>query len=106
MATLLLSDDPLYEELYDVRLEAIALRNYVEHDQTEAIAALRAKALGFKVCFFDPYLPNGVDKAVGISRVRSLEELFAVVGEEHARQPAGKLGVFRQRRAWPGAVVG
>ncbi len=44
MATLLLSDDPLYEELYDVRLEAIAMRNYVEHDQTEAIAALRAKA--------------------------------------------------------------
>ena len=29
-------------------------------------AALRAKALGFKVCFYDPYLPNGVDKAVGV----------------------------------------
>lgn len=44
MSTLLLADDPLYEELYDVRLEAIAMRNYVEHDQADAIAALRAKA--------------------------------------------------------------
>src|SRR5262245_50055111 len=39
-------------------------------------AALRAKALGFKVCFYDPYLPNGVDKAVGVSRARTLEELL------------------------------
>lgn len=39
-------------------------------------AALRAKALGFKVCFYDPYLVNGVDKAVGVERVRSLDELL------------------------------
>jgi phosphoglycerate dehydrogenase-like enzyme len=39
-------------------------------------AALRAKALGFKVCFYDPYLPNGVDKAVGVERARTLEELL------------------------------
>jgi phosphoglycerate dehydrogenase-like enzyme len=38
--------------------------------------ALRAKALGFRVLFYDPYLPNGVDKAVGISRVRSLNALL------------------------------
>ena len=38
--------------------------------------ALRAKALGFKVCFYDPYLPNGADKAVGIARARTLEELL------------------------------
>jgi len=38
--------------------------------------ALRAKALGFKVCFYDPYLPNGADKAVGVSRVGTLEELL------------------------------
>ncbi len=38
--------------------------------------ALRAKALGFKVCFYDPYLPNGADKAVGITRARTLEELL------------------------------
>lgn len=38
--------------------------------------ALRAKALGFRVVFHDPYLPNGIDKAVGVSRCRSLEELL------------------------------
>ena len=39
--------------------------------------ALRAKALGFKVVFYDPYLPNGADKAIGVARVRSLDELLA-----------------------------
>jgi lactate dehydrogenase-like 2-hydroxyacid dehydrogenase len=39
--------------------------------------ALRAKALGFRVVFHDPYLPNGADKAVGITRVRTLEDLLA-----------------------------
>lgn len=38
--------------------------------------ALRAKALGFKVVFHDPYLPNGVDKAVGLKRARTLDELL------------------------------
>lgn len=44
MTDALLADDPLYAELYDVRKEAEAMRNYVAEDQTEAIAALRAKA--------------------------------------------------------------
>ena len=39
--------------------------------------ALRAKALGFRVIFHDPYLPNGADKAVGITRIRTLDELLA-----------------------------
>ena len=38
--------------------------------------ALRAKALGFQVVFYDPYLPNGVDKALGLERVSSLGELL------------------------------
>lgn len=41
--------------------------------------ALRAKALGFKTCFYDPYLPNGVHKALGISRHRTLNELLRAV---------------------------
>ncbi len=39
-------------------------------------AALRAKALGFRVVFHDPYLPNSADKAVGITRCRSLDEML------------------------------
>ena len=39
-------------------------------------AALRAKALGFRVLFYDPYQPNGVDKSLGIERTRDVNELF------------------------------
>jgi len=39
--------------------------------------ALRAKALGLRVLFFDPYVPDGTDKAFGLERVESLEELLA-----------------------------
>jgi phosphoglycerate dehydrogenase-like enzyme len=40
--------------------------------------ALRARALGFQVAFHDPYLPNGVDKAVGVRRVRTLDGLLGI----------------------------
>jgi C-terminal binding protein len=39
-------------------------------------AALRAKALGFQVRFYDPYLPNGWDRALGIGRARTLDDLL------------------------------
>jgi phosphoglycerate dehydrogenase-like enzyme len=38
--------------------------------------ALRAKALGFQTRFFDPYLPSGYEKAVGVARAESLEEIL------------------------------
>ncbi len=38
--------------------------------------ALRAKAFGFRVVFFDPYVPMGLHKAVGVERVDSLDELL------------------------------
>lgn len=38
--------------------------------------ALRAKAFGFRVAFHDPYLPNGVEQALGIERAASLPELL------------------------------
>ncbi|MDP6903427.1 MAG: C-terminal binding protein [Verrucomicrobiota bacterium] len=39
-------------------------------------AALRAKALGFNVIFYDPYLPSGTEKAIGIKRTHSLNGLL------------------------------
>ncbi len=39
--------------------------------------ALRGKALGFDVVFYDPYRPDGYDKALGIRRVETLGELLA-----------------------------
>ncbi|KAK3074856.1 hypothetical protein LTR53_002375 [Teratosphaeriaceae sp. CCFEE 6253] len=38
--------------------------------------ALRAKAFGWHVIFYDPYLPNGADKAIGVERTRSIKDLF------------------------------
>jgi len=39
-------------------------------------AALRAKALGMDVAFFDPYKQDGYDKAIGVRRVENLETLL------------------------------
>lgn len=38
--------------------------------------ALRARSFGFDVVFYDPHIPDGVDKALGIRRVDTLEELL------------------------------
>lgn len=38
--------------------------------------ALRAKAFGFKVVFYDPYLSPGVEKALGLTRVDELADLL------------------------------
>lgn len=40
-------------------------------------AALRAKTLGMRVVFYDPFLPDGYDKALGIERAETLEELLS-----------------------------
>ncbi|PHT96280.1 hypothetical protein BC332_34794 [Capsicum chinense] len=36
--------------------------------------ALRAKAFGFNVIFYDPYLPDGIEKSLGLTRVYTLQE--------------------------------
>lgn len=40
-------------------------------------AALRAKAFGLRVVIYDPYLPDGIEKALGVERVDRLETLLA-----------------------------
>jgi phosphoglycerate dehydrogenase-like enzyme len=39
-------------------------------------AARRAAAFDMSVAFYDPYLPNGIELALGFRRMRSLEELL------------------------------
>jgi C-terminal binding protein len=39
-------------------------------------AALRAKALGMDVLFYDPYVPDGRDRALGLRRAETLAELL------------------------------
>lgn len=38
--------------------------------------ALRAKPFGMRIMFYDPYKPDGYDKALGITRAETLEELL------------------------------
>jgi D-3-phosphoglycerate dehydrogenase/C-terminal binding protein len=39
-------------------------------------AATRAKALGMNVVFYDPYKPDGYDKALGVRRAESMDEML------------------------------
>lgn len=38
--------------------------------------ALRAKAFGFGVLFYDPYLPDGVERSLGLQRMATLQDLL------------------------------
>jgi D-3-phosphoglycerate dehydrogenase/C-terminal binding protein len=40
-------------------------------------AAVRARAIGMDVAFYDPYKPDGYDKAIGVRRVEKLDDLLA-----------------------------
>jgi C-terminal binding protein len=38
--------------------------------------AIRAKAFGFSVIFYDPYLQDGIERSLGVQRVYTLQDLF------------------------------
>lgn len=38
--------------------------------------ALRAKGFGLNVIFYDPYLPDGIERSLGITRVYTLQDLL------------------------------
>lgn len=72
--------------------------------------ALRAKSFGLRVMFYDPYKPDGYDKALGIERVGRLPDLAAAsdIISLHVpltRETAGMIGreFFAQSR--PGLVL-
>jgi phosphoglycerate dehydrogenase-like enzyme len=72
--------------------------------------ALRAKALGFHVIFYDPNLPNGAELAVGIARAPSLSALLTQsnilsVHTPLTRDTAGMLGAAEFAALPRGAVL-
>ena len=72
--------------------------------------ALRAKAFGFKVVFYDPYLTAGVEKALGISRVEELDELVSESDIISLHCPLsdttrGLIGQEQFNRMKPGAII-
>lgn len=73
-------------------------------------AALRAKALGFRVRFFDPNLPNGSELAIGVERAPTLEALLKDTDtlSIHApltRSTRGLIGSRQIAMLQPGAVL-
>lgn len=72
--------------------------------------ALRAKALGFQVVFYDPSLRNGSELAIGVARASTLPELMrrADVLSLHVPltpETAGLIGAAELALLPPGAVV-
>jgi phosphoglycerate dehydrogenase-like enzyme len=72
--------------------------------------ALRAKAFGFRVMFFDPHLPNGVELGLGIERAPTLEALLRATDTLSVHAPLtpetrGMLGTRELALLPKGAVV-
>lgn len=73
-------------------------------------AALRAKALGFRVMFYDPHLPNGAELAIGVARARTLEALLSEtdvlsIHTPLTRETRGLIGAAELARLKPNAVL-
>ncbi len=62
--------------------------------------ALRAKAFGFRVVFFDPYVPSGTHKAIGIERINTLDEILAMadIVSVHCPLSAETRGMIGERQ--------
>jgi C-terminal binding protein len=65
-----------YTEVAPLRRLRGAMFGVVGLGRIGTAAALRAKALGMEVVFFDPFKPDGYDKALGIRRAERLEDLL------------------------------
>jgi C-terminal binding protein len=72
--------------------------------------ALRAKAFGFRVTFYDPYRPSGTELSFGIERARTLEALLETSDVLSLHTPLtpetrGMIGLEQLRLLPEGAVV-
>ncbi len=97
-------DDPL------VRRSSVQTFGIVGMGRIATAVALRAKAFGFRVLFYDPYLPNGAELGLGIQRAATLDELLRQtdilsVHTPLTRQTRGLLGLKELSLLPRGAVV-
>jgi len=93
-----------------VRRSSVQTFGIVGLGRIGSAVALRAKAFGFKVVFFDPHRPSGSELALGIGRARSLQALLlqADVLSIHAPltpETKGMIGLAQLSTLPYGAVV-
>jgi D-3-phosphoglycerate dehydrogenase/C-terminal binding protein len=76
-----------YEQLVPIQRLRGRIFGIIGIGRIGTATALRAKALGMRVIFYDPYVPDGRDKALGIERVDTLDELLAAADVLSAHCP-------------------
>src|SRR5438105_4488767 len=94
------------------RLRRLGVQNFgiIGLGRIGTAVALRAKAFNFRVVFYDPYLPNSVELALGVDRAASLEELLrqndarraadqSATKRHHAGDVLGRITTKWRRRA-------
>jgi phosphoglycerate dehydrogenase-like enzyme len=97
-------DDPL------VRRSSVQTFGIVGMGRIATAVALRAKAFGFHVVFYDPHLPNGVELGLGVQRAPTLEALLSQtdtlsVHTPLTRETRGLLGLKELSLLPKGAIV-
>jgi C-terminal binding protein len=97
-------NDPL------VRRSSVQTFGIIGMGRIATAVALRAKAFNFRVMFYDPYLPNGVELGLGVLRAKTLEELLTQTDTLSVHTPLtpetrGMLGMKELSLLPKGAVV-
>jgi hypothetical protein len=85
-----------------VRRSAGQVLGIVDLGKIGTAVALRGRALGFTVGFHDPFLPNGVEPALGIERAATLDVSQKIdfgLAFYMVHEVPDKLGFFKQLRA-------
>jgi len=97
-------DDPL------IRRSGVQTFGIIGLGRIGTAVALRAKAFGFRVVAYDPFMPNGTELGVGVLRAKTLEELLGQADtlSVHApltRTTRGMLGLKELSLLPKGAIV-
>ncbi len=97
-------EHPLIRRLERLRLGLVGL------GRIGTAVALRARAFGMRVIAYDPYQPNGVERALGIERARTLQDLLAESDTLSLHTPLtpetrGMIGAAELARLPEGALV-
>ncbi len=70
------NDNWTWEQMGNLRRLSGATLGIVGLGRIGTAVARRAQGFGLHILFYDPYLPDGVDKALGIERAETLDELL------------------------------